>query len=59
MARLRSADDLARTCPATAAAAHDAVLTQRHQAPRPQPPFNEEARRQAGFGAEELARLRR
>lgn len=41
------------------AVAHYAVLTERHQAPRPQPPFNEHARRQAGFSAEELARLRR
>ncbi|HEY0885420.1 MAG TPA: ferritin-like domain-containing protein [Ramlibacter sp.] len=39
--------------------AHYAVLTERYEAPRPQPPFNEEARRQAGFSAEELARLRR
>jgi uncharacterized ferritin-like protein (DUF455 family) len=39
--------------------AHYAVLTERHEAPRLQPPFNEEARRQAGFSAEELARLRR
>ncbi len=36
-----------------------AVLTARHQAPRLQPPFNEPARLQAGFSAEELARLRR
>ena len=39
--------------------AHYAVLTERHEAPRLQPPFNEPARLQAGFSAEELARLRR
>ena len=39
--------------------AHYAVLTECHQAPRLQPPFNEQARLQAGFSAEELARLRR
>ena len=33
-------------------------ITERHQAPRMQPPFNEQARLQAGFSAEELARLR-
>lgn len=38
--------------------AHYAVLTERHEAPRPQPPFNVDARRQAGFTADELARLR-
>jgi len=35
------------------------VLTRRYQAPRPQPPFNEQARRQAGFDEAELALLRR
>ena len=38
--------------------AHDAVLLQRHGAPRPRPPFNEAARLQAGFTAEEIAALR-
>jgi uncharacterized ferritin-like protein (DUF455 family) len=37
--------------------AHYAVLAQRHQAPRPRPPFNLEARRRAGFDDDELARL--
>jgi uncharacterized ferritin-like protein (DUF455 family) len=37
---------------------HDA-LAARHGAPRPVPPFNWEARRQAGFSAAELARLAR
>jgi len=36
---------------------HYAVLAQRHQAPRPRPPFNLAARRCAGFSADELARL--
>ena len=33
-------------------------LVQRYQAPRLRPPFNEEARRAAGFSDEEIARLR-
>ncbi len=37
--------------------AHYAVLAQRHGAPVLKPPFNWEARRQAGFNAEELALL--
>ena len=37
--------------------AHYAVLAQRHEAPRPRPPFNLEARERAGFSAEELALL--
>ena len=37
--------------------AHYAVLVQRHEAPRPRPPFNLEARRRAGFSADELALL--
>lgn len=37
--------------------AHYAVLALRHQAPRPRPPFNLDARRRAGFSAEELALL--
>ena len=37
--------------------AHYAVLVQRHEAPRPRPPFNLEARRQAGFSPAELALL--
>jgi uncharacterized ferritin-like protein (DUF455 family) len=36
--------------------AHD-ELAQRHQAPRPKPPFNLEARRAAGFDDDELAAL--
>jgi uncharacterized ferritin-like protein (DUF455 family) len=39
--------------------AHYAVLAQRHEAPRPRAPFNLEARRRAGFSAEELASLTR
>jgi uncharacterized ferritin-like protein (DUF455 family) len=39
------------------AVAHDAVLVQRHSAPRPRPPFNLAARGRAGFSADELARL--
>jgi uncharacterized ferritin-like protein (DUF455 family) len=35
--------------------AHYAQLVERHAAPRLHPPFNQEARRQAGFTAEELA----
>jgi uncharacterized ferritin-like protein (DUF455 family) len=31
-----------------------AVLAQRHRAPRQRPPFNEAARRQAGFSQQEL-----
>ena len=34
-----------------------AELAERHQAPRPRPPFNLSARRAAGFDDEELARL--
>ncbi|AEG93688.1 Conserved hypothetical protein [Ramlibacter tataouinensis TTB310] len=37
--------------------AHYPVLAQRHDAPRLHPPFNEAARRSAGFTEEELARL--
>ena len=37
--------------------AHYGVLVQRHAAPRLHPPFNEEARRRAGFSDEELAWL--
>ena len=37
--------------------AHYAVLAQRHRAPRPRPPFNEAARRAAGFNAAEIAAL--
>ena len=37
--------------------AHYAELAQRHRAPRPQPPFNLEARRSAGFSADELQAL--
>lgn len=37
--------------------AHYAVLAKRHAAPRLHPPFNEEARRRAGFSEEELGRL--
>ena len=37
--------------------AHDAVLVRRFEAPRPRPPFNLDARRRAGFSAEELALL--
>jgi uncharacterized ferritin-like protein (DUF455 family) len=33
------------------------LLAQRHRAPRPKPPFNLEARRAAGFDADELAAL--
>ena len=36
---------------------HYAVLVRRHEAPRPRPPFNFEARRRAGFSAAELALL--
>jgi uncharacterized ferritin-like protein (DUF455 family) len=39
--------------------AHYEVLTQRHEAPRLQPPFNDDARRLAGFSEEELAAMRR
>ncbi len=37
--------------------AHYALLTRRHEAPRLRPPFNREARRDAGFSDEELAWL--
>jgi uncharacterized ferritin-like protein (DUF455 family) len=37
--------------------AHDALLQQRHGAPRLKPPFNRTARQRAGFSDEELARL--
>ena len=39
--------------------AHYAALAQRHGAPRPRPPFNLEARRRAGFEAEELLQFDR
>ena len=39
--------------------AHYEVLTTRYEAPRLQPPFNDDARRLAGFSDEELAALRR
>lgn len=38
-------------------ASHDAVLVQRHAAPRLRAPFNLEARRAAGFTEDELSRL--
>ena len=38
--------------------AHYALLAERHEAPRPRPPFNLEARRRAGFSADELDLLR-
>ncbi|MGE0499253.1 MAG: DUF455 family protein, partial [Ramlibacter sp.] len=37
--------------------AHYSVLVARHDAPRLYPPFNESARRKAGFSDEELAWL--
>ena len=37
--------------------AHYAVLTERYKAPKLRPPFNQEARRKAGFTAEEMAAL--
>ena len=37
--------------------AHYALLAERHEAPRPRPPFNLEARRRAGFSVAELALL--
>ena len=37
--------------------AHYPILTQRHEAPRMRPPFNESARRNAGFSAAEMAWL--
>jgi uncharacterized ferritin-like protein (DUF455 family) len=37
--------------------AHYALLVERHEAPRPRPPFNLDARRRAGFTAAELALL--
>jgi uncharacterized ferritin-like protein (DUF455 family) len=37
--------------------AHDAALLRQYAAPRPRPPFNLTARRQAGFNADELAAL--
>ena len=37
--------------------AHDPVLLERYAAPRLHPPFNEAARRRAGFSAAEIARL--
>jgi uncharacterized ferritin-like protein (DUF455 family) len=37
--------------------AHFRVLARRHEAPRLHPPFNEKARRQAGFSDEELASM--
>ncbi|MEO6363414.1 MAG: ferritin-like domain-containing protein [Caldimonas sp.] len=41
------------------AEAHYAVLAARHQAPRPRPPFNLQARRDAGFTEAELLALER
>lgn len=38
---------------------HYRVLARRHRAPRPRPPFNEDARRRAGFTQEELDDLAR
>lgn len=38
--------------------AHYGVLVERHDAPRLYPPFNEEARKRAGFSDEELALLK-
>ena len=38
--------------------AHYGVLVERYQAPRLHPPFNEQARKRAGFSDEELAFLR-
>jgi uncharacterized ferritin-like protein (DUF455 family) len=38
--------------------AHYAVLTQRHKVPTLRPPFNEAARRKAGFSDDELAALK-
>lgn len=38
---------------------HYEVLAERHRAPRPRPPFNEPARRRAGFTEAELDALRR
>jgi uncharacterized ferritin-like protein (DUF455 family) len=37
--------------------AHYGMLVQRYEAPRLNPPFNEEARKKAGFSDEELAWL--
>jgi uncharacterized ferritin-like protein (DUF455 family) len=37
--------------------AHYRLLAKRHAAPRLKPPFNDEARRQAGFSEVELAYL--
>jgi uncharacterized ferritin-like protein (DUF455 family) len=39
--------------------AHYAQLARHHEAPRPRPPFNLEARRRAGFSSAELERLGR
>lgn len=41
------------------ALAHYALLCERHDAPRPRPPFNREARSAAGFSVDELALLGR
>jgi uncharacterized ferritin-like protein (DUF455 family) len=38
---------------------HYALLAERHEAPRPRPPFNLAARERAGFSADELALLAR
>jgi uncharacterized ferritin-like protein (DUF455 family) len=38
---------------------HYAALVRHHEAPRPRPPFNLEARRRAGFDADELQQLAR
>jgi uncharacterized ferritin-like protein (DUF455 family) len=37
--------------------AHYALLTEHYKAPKLRPPFNEDARRRAGFSADEIARL--
>jgi uncharacterized ferritin-like protein (DUF455 family) len=37
--------------------AHYRVLARRHEAPRPRPPFNEDARHRAGFSPDEMAYL--
>ena len=44
-------------CGGLDALAHYPLLCTRHDAPRPRPPFNWEARSAAGFSADELARL--
>ncbi len=37
---------------------HYAVLTEQYKAPKLRPPFNDDARRRAGFSADEIAQLR-